>query len=66
MLLELGQIALLIVEEEPRQDLELVQTLLLQMEELTVLETALKQEAAILKHVQVWIDIKTVATIAIE
>ena len=58
MLLELGQIALLIVEEEPRQDLELVQTLLLQMEELTVLETALKQEAAILKHVQVWIDIK--------
>ena len=51
--LELGQIALLNVEEEPRQDLGPAQTLLLQTEDLTVLETDLKPETATLKDVQV-------------
>ena len=45
--MEIGQLVLLIVEEELRQDLEPAQTLLLQTEELTVLETALKLETAI-------------------
>ena len=39
-----GQSVLLNVEEELRQELEPVQTLLLQTEELTVKETALKQK----------------------
>ena len=45
--MEIGQHARLNVEEELRQDLEPAQTLLLQTEELTVLETALKLETAI-------------------
>ena len=39
-----GQSVLLNVEEEFRQEIEPVQTLLLQTEEMTVKETALKQE----------------------
>ena len=42
--LETGQNALLNVEEELRQELEPVQTLLLHTEELTVLETVVKLE----------------------
>ena len=45
--MEIGQLVQLIVEEELRQDQEPAQTLLLQTEELTVLETALKPETAI-------------------
>ena len=45
--MEIGQLVRLNVEEELRQDLEPAQTLLLQTEELTVLETALKLETAI-------------------
>ena len=41
-----GLNVLLNVEEEFRQEIEPVQTLLLQTEELTVKETALKQENA--------------------
>ena len=51
--MEIGQLVRLNVEEELRQDLEPAQTLLLQTEELTVLETALKLETAILKDAQV-------------
>ena len=51
--LEIGLSVLLNVEEELRQDQEPAQTLLLQTEELTVKETALKPENAIPKDVQV-------------
>ena len=51
--MEIGQLVRLNVEEELRQDLEPAQTLLLQTEELTVWETALKLETAILKDAQV-------------
>ena len=51
--MEIGQHVRQIVEEELRQDLEPAQTLLLQTEELTVWETALKLETAILKDAQV-------------
>ena len=51
--LETGQNAPLNVEEELRQDLEPVQTLLLQTEELTVWETVLKPKIVTHKDVQV-------------
>ena len=57
-ILETGQNVLLNVEEELRQELEPAQTLLLQTEELTVKETALKPENATLKHVQVRITFR--------
>ena len=53
MILETGQNVLLNVEEELRQELEPAQTLLLQTEELTVKETALKQENVTVKNAQV-------------
>ena len=53
MTLEIGQNVLLNVEEEPRLDLELAQTLLLQTEELTVLGQAARPENATVKGVQV-------------
>ena len=53
MLLEIGQSVLLNVEEELRLELEHAQTLLLHTEELTVLETALKAEIAMIVNVQV-------------
>ena len=46
MTLETGQNVLLHVMEELKPEVELVQTLLLQTEELTVQETALKLENA--------------------
>ena len=51
--LETGQNVLLNVGEELRQDLEPVQTLLLQTEELTVSETVLKPKIVTHKDVQV-------------
>ena len=45
--MEIGQHVRLNVEEELKLELEPAQTLLLQTEELTVLETALKLETAI-------------------
>ena len=53
MTLETGQNVLLNVEEEPRLDLELVQTLLLQTEELTVSGLAARLENVTLRHAQV-------------
>ena len=50
---ETGQNVLLNVMEELRPEVELVQTLLLQTEELTVKETVLNPENATRKHVQV-------------
>ena len=50
---ETGQNALLNVEEELKQDPEPVQTLLLHMEELTVLEEIPNHKNATLTHVQV-------------
>ena len=51
--MEIGQHVRLNVEEELRLELEPAQTPLQQMEELTVWETALKLETAILKDAQV-------------
>ena len=48
-----GQSVLLNVEEEFRQEIEPVQTLLRQTEELTVKETALKQENV--THKAAWV-----------
>ena len=48
---EIGQNVLLNVEEEPRQELEPAQTLLLRTEELTVKERNLKEENATLSVV---------------
>ena len=45
--MEIGQLVRLNVEEELKLEQEPAQTLLLQTEELTVLETALKLETAI-------------------
>merc|ERR1712224_695140 len=53
---EIGQSVQLNVEEELRLELEHAQTLLLHTEELTVLETALKPENAILMNVQLTVD----------
>ena len=53
MILETGQNVLLNVEEELRQELEPAQTLLLQMEELTVKEIVLKRGTATLINVKV-------------
>ena len=51
--MEIGQLVRLNVEEELKLELEPAQTLLLQTEELTVWETALKLETAVLKDAQV-------------
>ena len=51
--MEIGQHVRLNVEEELKLEQEPAQTLLLQTEELTVWETALKLETAILKDAQV-------------
>ena len=53
MALEIGPNAQLNVEEEPRLDLELAQTLLLQTGELTVLERAVRPVNVTLKDAQV-------------
>ena len=51
--MEIGQHVRQIVEEELKLELEPAQTLPLQTEELTVWETALKLETAVLKDAQV-------------
>ena len=53
MTLEIGLNVLLNVEEEPRLDLEHVQTLLLQTEELTVTDQVVRPENVTLKDAQV-------------
>ena len=53
MTLEIGPNAQLNVEEELRPEVEPAQTLLLQTEELTVLEQAVRPENAMLETVQV-------------
>ena len=53
MTLETGQNVLLHVMEELKPEVELVQTLLLQTEELTVQETALKPKTATRRAAQV-------------